>query len=97
MSSFEMTRRFHSWMGLPVHDSPREPTIEERILRAKLLFEETMETIGKGLGVTIFCGDGENQLVEITETGLSFEIAGRYDPVETLDGLARGRIAERGD
>lgn len=96
MNSFEMTRKFHEAMELPVHDSPREPTVSERILRAKLLLEETLETIEKGLGLHVhvraeLLGTGcLEDAIELQHRG------GAYDPVETLDGLADVKVIANG-
>lgn len=100
LSSFEMTRLFHKRMKLPVHYSPREPTMEERVLRAKLLLEECVETIEQGLGVEISI-----DLREIAKAGArscgkflvirpDYRIP--YDPIETLDGLADVKVIANG-
>ena len=93
MNSFQMTREFHRAFGLPVHDSPREPTVEERILRAKLLMEETLETITEGLGVCVdmdYARPGIKHRFRIVHEGAE------YDPVETLDGLAVVKVIANG-
>jgi predicted HAD superfamily Cof-like phosphohydrolase len=94
MNSYEMTREFHRAFGLPVADKPRVPSVEERLLRAKLLFEECMETIEKGLGVRVF-----NRPLGIdwaVTYNTEFEIDSQYDPVETLDGLADVKVIANG-
>lgn len=100
ISSFEMTRLFHKKMELPVHYSPREPTMEERVLRAKLLLEECVETIEQGLGVEISI-----DLREIAKAGarscgkflvIRPDYRTPYDPVETLDGLADVKVIANG-
>ena len=97
-SSFYMTRIFHEAMGLPVHDKPREPTVEERILRAKLLFEETMETIEKGLGIRVSTNiPRDDHYTDLCITmNPQFRVDGPYDPVETLDGLADVKVIANG-
>lgn len=74
---------------------PTEPTEADRILRAKIIFEEALETIEKGLGVSITVYDYDrvsfiNQSSDIfinQSSDIEFEICGQYDPIETLDGL----------
>lgn len=98
MNSFEMTRRFHVAMGLPAHTKPVEPTEAERILRAKLLFEETMETIEKGLGVRVAVKIPRDDYYTdlCVSANPEFEINTPYDPVETLDGLADVKVIANG-
>lgn len=95
MTDFDRTKRFHTVMGLQVNHEPIIPTVEERILRAKLLLEETIETIQKGLGLELHY-DG----APIDFESAAFEIVhpeGRfYDAVETLDGLADVKVIAEG-
>lgn len=97
-TGFERARNFHRAMGITVRDSPREPSVEERILRAKLLMEETLETIRKGLGVDVFVLGGITapQYHGVEEEVLTFQISRPYDPVETLDGLADVKVIANG-
>lgn len=96
MNSFEMTRRFHVAMGLPANDRPIEPTPNERIFRAKLLLEETLETIEKGLGLRLTWNDGVED-INIDSAGIGVVYEGKpYDPVETLDGLADVKTVANG-
>lgn len=96
-SGFERARRFHVAMGIAardhVHGEPYEPTEDERILRAKLLFEETMETIRDGLGIQITVGRDD---VPLIAPYVDFEVFAPYDPVETLDGLADVKVIANG-
>lgn len=66
-----------------------EPSsIDERRLRAKLIFEECLETIHKGLGIIITSGGME---VELNIDELDFEVPREdngVDLVELADGLA---------
>lgn len=45
MSEREMVEEFHRAMGLPVRTTPTMPSEAERVLRCRLLLEETMEFI----------------------------------------------------
>lgn len=45
MSEREMVKQFHEAMGLPVRERPEMPSEAERLLRCRLLLEETMEYI----------------------------------------------------
>lgn len=98
MSSFDMTRRFHVAMKLPVSGKLRVPTIDERVLRAQLLLEETLETITQGLGITFVLSEGPTlspgEAVELAD--LVFIVSHPYDPIETLDGLADVKVIANG-
>lgn len=93
---------FHDAMGITVREhvpgQPHEPSEEERILRAKLLFEETLETIRDGLGVALCYGPISTgaTIHDMVEEKFSFEIVDSYDPVETLDGLADVKVIANG-
>lgn len=54
-----------------------------RILRAKLIFEEAMETITKGLGVKVIGTHFSDGSLE----ALAFKLDGDFDMVETIDGV----------
>lgn len=49
----ELVEKFRVLAGQPVPESPTMPDAEGRLLQARLIFEEAMETINKGLGVSI--------------------------------------------
>ena len=63
------------------------PSVSDRLLLGKLLLEEVVETLCKGLGLTIYgpdgvVADGYSDLLTLEHT------EGRtYDPIETADGL----------
>ncbi len=64
------------------------PSESDRILRAKLVVEETFELIEKGLGVTISFKQ-EGFLPEaISPDIFHYEVTGDADPIEALDGAA---------
>jgi predicted HAD superfamily Cof-like phosphohydrolase len=66
-------------VGQTTSDKLRVPTSEERLLRAKLIFEEAMETIqALGTGVQI----GPNNEWVFVDTGEE-----NYNPKEVLDGV----------
>ena len=84
-------QRVEEFMAKAEQDLPDTPTIpdeEARLLRARLIMEEAMETIQAGLGVKALfrhddcydypCGFGD----------LKFEIEGDVDLVEVADGCA---------
>lgn len=91
----ERAYKFHEAFDMQLNDVPITPTVGERILRAKLLLEETIETIEKGLGLELHY-DG----ARINFGSEAFEVIhpeGRlYDPVETLDGLADVKVIANG-
>lgn len=88
---------FHSTFGMPVNQPGYEPTVSDRLLRAKLLLEETLETITKGLGLRVY-GPTGGIVADATGTCLTVEHreGDLYDPVETLDGLADVKVIANG-
>lgn len=99
LSNFVRTWKFHKAMGIPARAPtfpPYEPTVEERILRAKLLMEETIETIEKGLGIHIHVS-AERLGIGSLEDAIEMQHRGRhYDPIETVDGLADVKVIANG-
>lgn len=98
MDNLDRTRTFHEAMGMTVRDEPGIPSVSERILRARLLLEETLETIEKGLGVRIAMKDLTGMLHWGFANKLEIiHIEGeKYDPIETLDGLADVKVVANG-
>ncbi len=79
-------RSFMQKAGQATPDAPVIPTEEIRILRAKLILEEALETV-RGLGVGVRLGpDGE--MVSSKATNLDFYIDGPVDLEEVVDGCA---------
>jgi predicted HAD superfamily Cof-like phosphohydrolase len=104
-TGFERAHKFHEAFDMQRNDVPITPTVGERILRAKLLLEETIETIEKGLGVTIAVmgsrqnheGHFEDWPTPISDALTIIHCEGQlYDPVETLDGLADVKVIANG-
>ena len=97
-SGFMRTMQFHEAVGLPVNHHPRMPTVSERILRAKLLLEETFETIEKGLGISCRLNMAGGKVIPFTADDIvvHHEEGRFYDPVETLDGLADVKVVANG-
>jgi len=68
-------------------DTPTVPDEETRILRARLILEEALETIWKGLGITtLLHGDGIHYPVRIDD--LKFMPEEEVNLVEVADGCA---------
>lgn len=78
--------RFMDAAGQRVGDSPSMLSEEERLLRAKLLLEETLETI-HALGVDLFIGVRGIQ-APVTMKELTFEALRAMNPEEVVDGFA---------
>ena len=95
-SSFMMTRFFHARFGMMINDKPVVPTEDDRVLRGKLILEETIETLCKGLGLEVYDTDGGEPMAIGKVNQLSVRVAGPYDPVETLDGLADVKVDTNG-
>ena len=71
---------------IPGQNTPTEvtmPSEETRLLRAKLILEEALETI-EGLGVSVNW-DG---IFKITSDEVSFELSHKPDMIEIVDGCA---------
>lgn len=98
----EQIAEFHTTFGIPVEQVLLEsPSIELRVLRAKLLLEEVVETITQGLGLKVYVnaippsalteeyGDDPNE-IEIIDVGAP------YDPIETFDGLGDVNVVIHG-
>lgn len=78
--------KFMELAGQDVPDKPIEIDEETRVLRAKLILEEALETIRDGLGVDISCNK-----THITDDNAEFEFTAKYkkfDMVATADGCA---------
>lgn len=77
---------------------PQVPDLETRILRARLMLEEVMETIEKGLGLNILMRSGMANtgkfLVEFCD--IEFEHARTPNIVEVADGLADQEVVNLG-
>lgn len=71
-----------------VRDKPVVPDVNTRLLRARLMLEEVMETIQKGLGLDIYFKSETNSVFPINFEDLT--VAAVRDPnmVEIADGLA---------
>lgn len=80
--------------GQEVPVKPKEPSEKVRILRAKLIFEEAMETICDGLGVEIRTKGGDS-IAQIIEE-LEYEVEALFDMVETVDGCCDIKVVTTG-
>lgn len=78
----QRVEEFMRLAGQEVPEVPTKPSNEVRILRAKLIFEEAMETITQGLGVTMLMDltQGYQKFMD------SFKCDGKFNMVETIDG-----------
>lgn len=65
---------------------PTEPSLKIRELRAKLILEEALETIEKGLGVSIQINMMNGNYVDLEYNNLRFEADRPFSLVETADG-----------
>jgi predicted HAD superfamily Cof-like phosphohydrolase len=83
----EPQRRIEKFMrdaGQTVRLQPIEPTPEERILRAKLILEEALETCA-ALGVHVV-RDLDDGTVDVVEEGLRFIPTDGFNMAEAVDG-----------
>lgn len=80
----EMIREFSKAFGRPVNNVPTTPSVTDRLLLGKLLLEETLEYIEKGLGLDLTY---EGDILDGSLMTLGHSEGQRYDPVEAADGL----------
>ena len=86
MGTRELIRDFNIAFGRPVNDELTPPSVSDRVLLGKLILEECVETLTKGLGLTIHAKDVMNIRPD------NFDVVHRegdlFDAVEAIDGLA---------
>ena len=79
----QVVRHFMLSVGQSAPNSPTEPTKEEKLLRAKLILEESLELL-KGLGVSVSTMVPQGEKVTIEDLYLSDD--GTFNMVEVVDG-----------
>lgn len=94
-------QRVDEFMRLAQQEVPDYPVTElseeVRILRAKLMHEEVMETINGGLGVSIHVELGGNLgTVRLSPENCRFVIDGKFDLTEIIDGCADVAVVTTG-
>lgn len=83
----ELIREFSTAFGRPVNTRAVELSVEDRLLLGKLIVEETLEYVTKGLGLTLWDDQGD-ELVELDADAIILTHEGLpYDPIESADGL----------
>lgn len=99
LSGLEKVIKFHERVELPVrYDWSYIPPVSERILRAKLLLEEMLETfeaMGLRLGHRDYHGFEDSEFSQDNLEIVHIE-GSRYDPIETADGLADIKVIANG-
>lgn len=76
---------------------PTEPSESVRILRAKLILEEALETIRQGLGVDVWIEDHVNSVGHNIGTApLVFKVFQPFDMLETIDGCCDVAVVNTG-
>jgi predicted HAD superfamily Cof-like phosphohydrolase len=84
---YEKVRQIMEHFGQTVHDVPTVPDDATRILRARLMLEEPLETIQRGLGVSVrIMNPATGGFIPINFADLHFEITDPVDMVELVDG-----------
>ena len=79
---YQRVKEFMQKVGQDTPEGAIEPDAKVRILRAKLILEEALETV-EALGVTV-----HHQGHEITEEGLEYDAPNPFDLKEVVDGCA---------
>ena len=72
----------------PIPVAPIAPNLEVRKLRARLMLEECLETINKGLGIDVQIADSEGCYTWIDILNVEFVHAHAPNLIEIADGLA---------
>ncbi len=86
---YTRVRVFMQKIGQATPASPVVPDEKTRLLRAKLILEEAIETIrAMGVGVRLRDTEGQEGLVTVDPHELSFYINGEVDLEEVVDGCA---------
>ena len=78
----DTVREFMKQAGQSIPRVPTEPTEDERLLRARLILEEALETITRGLGIQV---SHDSQILE-KSSDFFLDIENDFDMIETIDG-----------
>ena len=96
----EHQQRVDEFMVLAGQDVPATPVMPDgptRVLRARLMLEEVLETVTKGLGVSVTFEDGLGSLMVVdTKTNLRLAADLEHDIVEAVDGCCDLRVVTTG-
>jgi predicted HAD superfamily Cof-like phosphohydrolase len=97
MTTFQRVEVFHRNMNLPYAFAPVTPTVSDRLLRGKLMLEEFVEFIEKGLGLTLEAEfNGTKLVVSGSQLSVTHMEGDKYCPVETLDGICDMKVIADG-
>lgn len=104
MNTRDMIGEFQRAFKRPVNDTlVKNLSVTDRLLLGKILFEETLETIEKGLGLRLAVSNDHEYTNDFIDNGIQYSVADcssgdsnfalthiegdRYDPIETADGI----------
>ena len=95
---YDRVRRFMRLADQATPDAPTEMDADTRELRARLLLEEAIETIERGLGISLYvvCPCCDKNILIDTRRKLWMSSMGAYDPVELLDGCCDVNVITTG-
>lgn len=95
---YDRVRRFMELAGQATPDVPTEMDVETRELRARLLMEEVLETIQRGLGISLYvvCPGCDKNILIDTRRKLWLSSPDPYNPVELLDGCCDVNVITTG-
>ena len=82
---YDRVKDFMQRVGQPTPERLTLPDEQTRILRAKLILEEALETV-RALGVQVRTGGADGDVID--DENLTFQAAGEVDLVEVVDGCA---------
>lgn len=91
---YAYTIRFHHAFKFP-SEQPlvMTPSVTDRLRRGQLMLEETLETLVKGLGLSLTHND---EVISWKDLSLTHEEGHFYDPIETADGIGDINVVANG-
>jgi hypothetical protein len=89
LTTRERILRFSKAFGRPINDRPVELSESDRLLLGKLMFEEVVEYVTKGMGLEITGKPYDSNEGAYLSDRLELIVAphSKYDPIESADGL----------
>jgi predicted HAD superfamily Cof-like phosphohydrolase len=82
---YERVKEFMQKVGQPTPESLTTPEEKIRILRARLILEEALETV-HAMGISVRAGGAEGTVIK--EPELHFDVDGEVDLIGVVDGCA---------
>lgn len=88
-SHYDRVRQFHEKAGATINKTPTMPPAEDRLLRAKLIMEEALETVeALGLSPLVRLSSNGEHFADVVIEDMEFKADREPDLVEIADGCA---------